>query len=241
MKSRRRWQDKFIQALRITANVWRACQHAKISRATPYAAYDADPEFAKQWKEAEEESADRIDAEIWRRAVEGIDKNVYHQGIHVDTIREYDTPLLMMLAKARRPEKYRENYAVAIGNPDGSNLVLDGRQQAINLFTSSPEAAQHMIALANMMTPEESMAKTVPIYNEDGSVGGIIVDKGAPSQETPPLKPKPAKAKKPRKAKQAAPEAQELEIDDSDAQPMGSSGLLDAFLPKGIDKTESAE
>lgn len=153
MKKRRQWQANFIHALRIMGNVWRAAKYAKIDRTCVYDAYDRDAEFRKAWDAAEEESADRLEAEAWRRAHDGIDKPIYYEGRRVDCIKEYSDTLLTLLLRARRPAKFRENYNVAIGNPDGSNLQIDSRQQAINLFTTNQEAAQHMIALANLMIP----------------------------------------------------------------------------------------
>jgi len=50
--------------------------------------------------------------ELLRRGVEGIDKNIYHQGEVVDTVKEYSDPLLVMLLKAENPDKYADRSKV---------------------------------------------------------------------------------------------------------------------------------
>ena len=157
MKRRRDWKTPFLEAMRLMGNVMRSCSFAKVNRANVYDEYDRNPEFARAWDEAEEEAADRLEAEAWRRAHDGIDKPVFHQGEQCGVIREYSDGLMTLLLKACRPGKYRENSNVTIGNPDGTKLEMDCRQQAVNLFTNCPEAAAHMIALANLACPENPM------------------------------------------------------------------------------------
>ena len=262
-KKRFDWQTKFIDTLRVLGNVWVAAQQASVARTNVYDEYNRDPEFAKKWDAAEQESADRLEAEAWRRAHDGIDKPIYWQGERVDTVKEYSDTLLVLLLRARRPAKFRENYSVAVGNPDGSALVIDNRQQAINLFTSSPEAAQHMIALANLMVPEESMAKSkldadtrtpqqrmgdptlaekiVPFDPTQDCAPGNLAHLPITAPVPPVTKDSKPKAPKARKAKKSAPQAQEIEIDDSAAVPMpppvndrakAMADFAAAFLPK---------
>ena len=64
--------------------------------------------FAAAWDEVEDAVADTMERELYRRAVEGVDKPVFHQGDEVATIREYSDTLLIFGLKGARPEKYRE-------------------------------------------------------------------------------------------------------------------------------------
>lgn len=52
-----------------------------------------------------------IDAEIHRRAIDGVDKGVYFKGSRVDTEKVFSDRLLEMLAKANDP-KYRDHLNV---------------------------------------------------------------------------------------------------------------------------------
>ncbi len=202
VKARRQWQDRFINALRVMGNVWRAALSANVSRATPYYELHRNPEFAQAWKDAEEESADRIEAEMWRRGVEGIEKPVTIAGER-EIVREYDTPLLMMLAKARRPARFRENSNVTIANPDGSKLEMDCRQQAVNLFTNNPEAAAHMIALANLACPAEGETKMTDANPQNDCQGSPIEAEVVPeARQKRKYTRKASKQPKPAKARQ---------------------------------------
>lgn len=157
MKQRRQWKECFVRAFRVMGNVTHAATAAGVSRDTVYKAREIDPEFAKAWDDAQEQAADRVEAEIFRRAVTGVEKAVWHQGEQCGVEVVYSDGLLTLLAKALRPHKFRDRHEVAIGNPDGTNLQLESRQQALNLFAGSPEAAAHMIALANLMVPQEAL------------------------------------------------------------------------------------
>ena len=89
-----------------------ACEAARVSRDTAYKRKQDDPAFAAQWANHLEEAADIIDREIFRRGVEGVEKPVYHAGEVVGNVREYSDGLLMLLAKSRRPDVYRERVSV---------------------------------------------------------------------------------------------------------------------------------
>ncbi len=93
-------------------NVTRAAQASGIDRNTAYAAKDNDPKFAADWADAEKGALDTLEAEAYRRAVEGVQKPVFYQGEECGLVREYSDMLLTTLLKARAPEKYRENAKV---------------------------------------------------------------------------------------------------------------------------------
>jgi hypothetical protein len=101
-------QEAFFDALRRCGNVQEACAAASIARSTAYQWRDASPEFAAGWDEALDEAADRMEREAFRRAVEGTNEPVFHQGQEVGAVRKYSDTLLIFLLKAARPEKYRE-------------------------------------------------------------------------------------------------------------------------------------
>lgn len=73
-----------------------------------------DAVFAEAYDEAMDEAADRIEAEVWRRALEGVVEPLVKGGALVrdpDTgeaimTRRYSDPLLVLLLKGSKPEKY---------------------------------------------------------------------------------------------------------------------------------------
>jgi hypothetical protein len=101
-------QEAFCAALRQRGNVQDACEATGIARRTAYQWRSDDTDFAAAWDEALDEAADRMEREAFRRAVEGTNEPVYHQGQEVGAVRKYSDTLLIFLLKAARPEKYRE-------------------------------------------------------------------------------------------------------------------------------------
>lgn len=105
-----RAREAFIATLRESCNVSEAARAAGIGRSTAYEWRDDDPEFAAAWDDAEQEAADKLEREAWRRAVEGTDKPVTFQGAITATYKEYSDRMLEILLKAHRPEKYVERF-----------------------------------------------------------------------------------------------------------------------------------
>jgi hypothetical protein len=102
----------FIAHLRDIPNVVRA---ARLVGRTPngFRTYrKLDPEFDKAWEEAISDGIEALEAELHRRAFEGIDKPVTFQGVITDSYKEYSDTLAMFLLKAHRPDKYRERSDV---------------------------------------------------------------------------------------------------------------------------------
>jgi|SRR5579864_26340 len=72
--------------------------------------HEGDELFNKAVAMAQGLAADRLEAEIYRRGVEGFERPVYQQGRMVGTERVFSDVLLIFAAKGARPEKYRERY-----------------------------------------------------------------------------------------------------------------------------------
>lgn len=121
-----RARDRFIQKLAETCNVSEACRFAAIGRTTAYEMRDSEPEFAAAWKDAEDEAADKLEREAWRRAVEGTDKPVTFQGEITATYKEYSDRMLELLLKAHRPERYVERSRVEV---TGISAELDAARK----------------------------------------------------------------------------------------------------------------
>ena len=101
-----------MAALAETGNVTEAARCANYDRVTAYHARNVDPEFAQQWTEAIDVAIEKLELEARRRAYEGTNKGVWHQGELVGTEKVYSDTLMIFLLKAHRPEKYRDNFSV---------------------------------------------------------------------------------------------------------------------------------
>ncbi len=135
---------RFLATLAESGNVTVAAQAAGVSRSGVYVQRQLDDAFAKAWEEAEEVAADRLEAEAWRRAVEGVAEPLVSAGKLVSgedgrpmVIRRYSDNLLALLLRAHRPEKYRERTSVEL---DVSDRLADRLEAARRRAIAKPEA-----------------------------------------------------------------------------------------------------
>ena len=89
--------------------VKRACEVAQVARSSHYEWMEKNPAYRRAFEEAQEDAADTLEAEVYRRAVKGVRKPIgWYKGVAGGFVREYSDLLLMFRLKALRPEKYRE-------------------------------------------------------------------------------------------------------------------------------------
>jgi transposase-like protein len=100
-------------------SVTRACEAIDVARMTAYRWREEDSEFSKAWDDAKAAGLDALEDEALRRAYEGYDKPIVHQGVITDTVREYSDTLAIFLLKGGKPQKYRDNVRQEISGPDG--------------------------------------------------------------------------------------------------------------------------
>ena len=103
---------QFLAAYSELGNVSQAAKLVAMDRGNHPRWMREDPEYAEAFAEAKEIACDNLEAEARRRAVEGTEKPVFHNGQVCGTIREYSDTLLIFLLKGAMPEKYRERYGV---------------------------------------------------------------------------------------------------------------------------------
>lgn len=102
----------FVQALAGGASVSEACKASGIVWASLYRWRREDSKFRTAWDDAAragaETKATEFEAELRRRAMQGVDEPVFHAGEQVGTRKRYSDPLLMFalreLRSRRRPE-----------------------------------------------------------------------------------------------------------------------------------------
>ena len=111
----RQRRQRFLEALAATGNVTLAARAAAVSRTSIYAHRQADEDFERRWLEAEQIAGDRLEAEAWRRGVDGVSEPVVSAGRLVSDaegnpifVQRYSDQLLMALLRAHKPEKFRE-------------------------------------------------------------------------------------------------------------------------------------
>lgn len=68
------WVTAFIEALRLTSNVYMACRQARVSRKTAYKRKEENEEFAAMWVDAMEDGNDLLEWDLRRRGRATSDK-----------------------------------------------------------------------------------------------------------------------------------------------------------------------
>jgi len=107
-----RAREMFLAKFRECCNVSESARHAGVARTTVNRWRVEMPEFAAAWADAEQDAIDRLEREAWRRAVDGYDEPVVHQGVVVDSFKKYSDKMLEILLKGHKPEKYVERKQI---------------------------------------------------------------------------------------------------------------------------------
>lgn len=114
--------DAFFEAYVETCKIGEAAKMAGFTLRSVYNWRDKDPVFKERLEEADHEVKGKIEAEIFRRGVDGIDKPVFYQGKVVATVKEHSDRLLELLAYAHMPEKYTKVVKNEHTGKDGAPL-----------------------------------------------------------------------------------------------------------------------
>jgi hypothetical protein len=86
--------------------------------------------FCKLVEMAGEVAADRLEAEVVRRAVEGVDRPVWYQGKVVGHVKDLDPILLMFALKARRP-RFKDNHKVEVDVQHSGRIEIDSARERL--------------------------------------------------------------------------------------------------------------
>lgn len=117
-------KELFLAQLRREPNITKAAKAAGYARRYMYALRDEDPDFARAWDEALDESLDAAEGELYRRAIKGVLKPVYQGGKKVGTVREFsDTLLIFYLKTIGKKRGYIERHEVT--GADGAPIQIE--------------------------------------------------------------------------------------------------------------------
>ena len=113
---------KFLEALKETCNITKACELSGLARTSAYDWKEEDPEFAADWQKALDVAADLLEDEAVRRARDGVNKPVFQGGQLVGHVQEYSDTLMIFLLKGAKPKKYVERLQQEVSGPDGGPI-----------------------------------------------------------------------------------------------------------------------
>lgn len=126
----------FLSGLRLGASVSLAARNAGIPRQTVYEWRDQSEQFRKDWDDAVEEGTDGLEDAARTRAQDGVDEPVFYQGEVCGAVRKYSDTLMIFLLKARRPEKFRDNFGQPAFDPFEKIAQAMASVNAIDALTS---------------------------------------------------------------------------------------------------------
>lgn len=97
---------EFFRILAASGSVSLAAERTGLCRSTLYAHRAQNPAFARRWAEALGLGVEKVRDEVFRRALVGLEKPVFHAGRRVGEVTHYDNRLLWSLLKSHEPETY---------------------------------------------------------------------------------------------------------------------------------------
>lgn len=114
--------NEFIKALEETGcTVKRASKLSGLNRRQADALRVRVPAFAGRWKDVYDDVTDDLEEAGLKRAINGVEKAVYYQGIECGRETVYSDSLLSMMLQSRKPEIYKNRVGVdqkVSGDPD---------------------------------------------------------------------------------------------------------------------------
>ena len=141
----------------------RACKVAGVGRSSHYEWMESNPEYRRAFEDAQDDAADNLEAEVYRRAVKGVRKQVgWYKGVAGGYVREYSDLLLMFALKALRPEKYRDRQEVEIRGVM-ANVDLTKLPDALVARIAAGESVQAVLAgaVAEGLNPQTFLKQPI--------------------------------------------------------------------------------
>lgn len=115
-------QSAYLAAYSILGSVMYAAKSAGIAVSTVTNWQRNDETFKEYYDIAEQAHAEYLEVEAQRRAVMGVEEDVWYQGEKVGTKIAYSDNLLKFLLQGARPQKYRRQSKVEV-KADGDSKV----------------------------------------------------------------------------------------------------------------------
>jgi hypothetical protein len=109
-----RRQIRYLTALSEEGTIGAGLKKAAITRSRLFEWREHIPNWDIREQQARDDFADRVEAEAVRRGVEGVETPVYQAGKLIGYKTEYSDPLLILVLRAVRPDRYREKLDVVI-------------------------------------------------------------------------------------------------------------------------------
>ncbi len=101
-------EASFLRAYARLGTIRNAARVIGFTRRCLVDALNSRPDFRLAFEDAKQEFIERMEDESIRRAVKGINRGIYYQGVRVAVEKEFSDSLMQFLLKGNAPHKYRE-------------------------------------------------------------------------------------------------------------------------------------
>lgn len=116
---------KLPEAFARYGTITAATKAVGVGRRTHYNWLETDPEYAAAFADATEAFRESLEAEMFRRAVDGVDEPVFDdKGRLVTTRKKYSDTLLIFALKGAAPAKYKDNASQTVINGDVNQTLI---------------------------------------------------------------------------------------------------------------------
>lgn len=123
MKFNARRKGTFLKVLGKTGLINKSAAAAGVHPSTVYEHIQHDPEFKAEVERVRTDFNERLEAEAYRRAVDGYDEPVYQKGERVGFRRVFSDGLLTLMLKKNIPE-YRDKITADVNHSGSAVLVV---------------------------------------------------------------------------------------------------------------------
>lgn len=126
------WVQPFLQHLKTSMNMAESARSVGVAYSAVMSLKQRDADFEAACDEALEEACDYLEAEMRRRAFQGVDEPVFYQGEEVGAVRKYSDSLAIFLMKGYRRRKFGDKQEIT-GKDGGALAMVDETKKAARI------------------------------------------------------------------------------------------------------------
>lgn len=131
--------NRFLNLLAENGNVTMSAKMVGMNRRSIYKFAERSPGFRKAMREAQAEAKELLIGEARRRAVQGVQEDVYYQGQPCGQVKKYSDALLALLI--------RGHYGIPHPSEANLNLLDDEQLHQLNINEETSEEEQYDFSL----------------------------------------------------------------------------------------------
>jgi hypothetical protein len=171
---------RFLDHLSLKGNVRAACARVGLSAEAAYRLRRRDPLFARGWAAALVLARDNSEQVLATRAIDGVEKPVFHRGEQVGSCRQYDTRLLLAhLARLDRAVEADDRALADAGRFDEVLALIAGER-----FPEELASEDDALPLPREEAADEAVADELErLFEDHGDEDGAVADPAPEDEE----------------------------------------------------------